>query len=415
MDEVVADTTVIPPRHPAVLALSTPIPFHNFRYPHVNAAEDVTFIADDRNADAPQHGIYRSLAATKKLQPLAAKGQPLADDSSVRFDYIRGLQMDGDDFVFNATLTDDGRGLFHWSNGRISTIARTGRTALPGQLLPLTEVEYGALKDGRVLYQATDAAGKALVLFDVKSKQTRVILRTGLPIPDRGNDLFLYFSPQNWIDADNVVFRAARVIEPHDRQSKQRGNVGVYGWFGVDWKKPEAFAPNKLVTVADWTTPVPADQTGRFMYFGSAPVDRGRVAFKAEVSGSARPKSGIYVADSAGGLRNIVDTDSEMDELFQGPFTDFSKWVELLDGKVLFIGYAEGGRYVGVFVYKPERDEIFLLCDNRETIDGKDVANFEIASNFLVRNRLAVTINFRDRSSGVYLATIPARAFRRMR
>ena len=48
------------------------------------------------------------------------------------------------------------------------------------------------------------------------------------------------------------------------------------------------------------------------------------------------------------------------------------------------------------------------------SVDGKQIADFEIAGDFLVRNRFAVTAHFRDRSSGVYLATIPPRSFKRM-
>jgi len=59
-------------------------------------------------------------------------------------------------------------------------------------------------------------------------------------------------------------------------------------------------------------------------------------------------------------------------------------------------------------------DTLFVLADNRTPVDGKAVKGFEIAGHFLVRNRFAITANFEDGLSGVYLATIPAEGFTRM-
>ena len=55
-----------------------------------------------------------------------------------------------------------------------------------------------------------------------------------------------------------------------------------------------------------------------------------------------------------------------------------------------------------------------MLAGNRTPLDGKAVKGFEIAGHFLVRNRFAITANFEDGRSGVYLATIPAEGFTRM-
>jgi hypothetical protein len=439
IDEVVADTTITPPRHPAVLPLGTPIPFHIFRYPHVNDVEDVTFIADDLARKREQHGVYRSFAATHELKPLVVKGLPIEAHSTAKFNFVSGLQMDGDDYVFTGYLTEGGPGLFYWSNDKIITVARTGHTILPDQTAPLLEVGYGAPKNGRILYQAGDGAGTALVLFDVKSRAHRVLLRTGAPIPGRDGARFRYISPQNWMDETSIVFRAARVTNPHDAAGRKQWywfedyhaflakfesstkispNVGVYGWFGIDWNNPNAFDLTNLVTVADWTTPASSDG-GTFTYFGSAPVDGGLVGFMGEVHRTSGSSMGIYCTyvrpNSTPVFRNIVDTDTEVESLFKGPFTGFNKWVAVQDGSVVFIGYAEGGKkYAGVFLYKPELDELFLLCDNRDPIDGKAVKGFEIGTNLLVRNRFAITIHFQDGSSGVYLATIPPNSFKRM-
>jgi hypothetical protein len=60
------------------------------------------------------------------------------------------------------------------------------------------------------------------------------------------------------------------------------------------------------------------------------------------------------------------------------------------------------------------RGELFSLSDNRQPLEEKKITEFEIAGDFLVGNRFAVTATFDDGSSGVYLATIPKASFRRM-
>jgi hypothetical protein len=435
VDEVVADTTMTVPPHPRVQPLGTPIPFHNFRYPHVSAAEDVTFIANDQ--DFRRHGIYRSFAATHELKPLVVTGLAMDDSGDAQFQYISGLQMDGDDLVFTAHNGRGASGVFLWSKEKITTVARTGRTVLPGHSSPLVDVNYGALRNGRMIYQAKDSDGTFLVLYDVKARAHRVLARTGIPIPGRKDEQFRYFSPQNWIDENNIIFRAARVVEPHRslgrpwewyenfraaRESKPQifakeapANVGIYGWFGIDWSNPNALDVTNLLTVADWSTTTP-ETGGKFVYFGSAPIARDLLAFMSEVSRPSGGSVGVYCAllrpNAAPQFRNIVDTDTEIESLFDGTFTGFNKWVGVADGSVFFIGNAKG--YTGVFLYKPKLDALFLLCDNREPIDGKAVSSFEVGSNFLVRNRFAITVHFHDGSAGVYLATIPPHSFKRM-
>jgi len=79
---------------------------------------------------------------------------------------------------------------------------------------------------------------------------------------------------------------------------------------------------------------------------------------------------------------------------------------------VVFTGRA--GDFQGVFLYNATTDTLFVLADNRTPIEGKAVKGYEIAGHFLVRNRFAVTANFADGTSGVYLATIPSEGFIRM-
>ncbi|MEP6685181.1 MAG: hypothetical protein ABJB22_00255 [Verrucomicrobiota bacterium] len=424
IDEIVANAKTVPP--PGMLQpLLANVPFSNFRYPHVDAHENVTFIADDPvySDKVAHHGIYRSMGGTGELRPLVRKDETAVPNTSMRFDWFRGLQVDGADFVFNATDSGGDRGLYHWSDNKIQLIARTGFTSLPEVGRALTEVEYGALADGRVLYNAKAGKENLLVLHDLKTQRARVLCRSGMPVPGRKDEQLRYFSPQDWLDHSNIVFRAATVDDPHAKGKSALGQRGIYGWLGIDWKKPdESLNPGRLVTLADRFSRVPLQpEKSQFNDFRSAPVRAGLVAFVGSDRGFYNGNreagfDGVYYYDLNAAdkfVRPVVDTESRLEGLFSGSFTRFGIFGSVFEKSVVFVGYAKGG-YVGVFLFRTDRDELFLLCDNRNLIENKQVQDFEIAGDFLVRNRFAVTAHFRDETSGVYLATIPMRCFKRM-
>lgn len=411
IDERVSDTQTLAPVNLMQPALAQ-VPFSNFRYPHVDAQIDVTFIADDPvYGGSAHHGVFRSVAKTGELVPLMRKGDPVPGMASARFTWFRGLQVDGTDFVINANDSEHGRGLYHYSNGNVTLLARTGTTLLPGVGRPLTLIEYGALSHGRVLYNAMAGKENLLVLHDLKSGQATVICRTGTPIPGKAGETFGYFSHQNWLDGSNIVFRAAVGDPESDNGSNLRG---VYGWFGINWSKAgKELDPSRLVAIADSKMAVPSLEKGTFFNdFRSAPIRDGLIGFVAGGPNS----SGVYycsVAAKPGSLHPIVDTETSLKGLFEGNFTSFEIWCSVFDKSVVFVGHAGNG-YAGVFLYRADKDELFLLTDNRQPLEGKQVANFEIAGDFLTNNRFAVTAHYKDKTSGVYLATIPKHAFKRM-
>ncbi len=178
---------------PGVLQpLLAKVPFSNFRYPHVDENENVTFIADDPvyNGKAARHGIYRSIARTGELQPLVRQGETLVPGTSVALDWFRGLQMDGPDFVFNATDKAGERGLYYWTKGALRTIARSHQTLLPGAAQTMTDVEYGALAHGHILYNARAGNENLLVLYSLGDDRARVLSRSEAPIPGRSGEAF---------------------------------------------------------------------------------------------------------------------------------------------------------------------------------------------------------------------------------
>ena len=96
LDETIADGSTVPP--PGVMQpLLAKVPFSNFRYPHVDENENVTFIADDPvyGGEPSRHGIYRSIASSGELQALVRQGETVVPETSITLTWFRGLQMDG--------------------------------------------------------------------------------------------------------------------------------------------------------------------------------------------------------------------------------------------------------------------------------------------------------------------------------
>lgn len=417
VDEHVADTQTLAPVDLVKPAFAQ-IPFVNFRYPHVTGDMDVTFIADDPvfPGEGKHHGIYRSIGKTGELVPLVRQGDPLPG-LGARIDWIRGLQVDGADFVFNATDRSGDEqahaiGLYHYHNGTVTLIARSRLTIVPGMEGPLTDVRWAALSQSRVLYMAMAGTTEALVLHDLKTKQDRLLIKSGMPIPGRASQVFGHIGHQDWMESKNIVFRAAAQIP--NRKNKSRDDDLLFGWFGIDWSHlDQSLSLSRLTPVVNDKTSVPlmpADD--HFEDIRSAPVRDGLIGFMA-ISGSTQ---GIYftsIGDKTGAIKPVVDTESQMQGLFDGAFQSFSIWSTVFKDSVVFVGYGPKG-FAGVFLYRTDKDELFLLTDNRVPLEGKKIKAFEIAGDFLVDNRFAVTALFTDRTSGVYLATIPTHSFKRI-
>ncbi len=409
VDEVVAESGMAAPAS-VLRPLAAQIPFVAFRYPHVDADQNVTFIADDPiyTKGGENHGIFRSLAAGGPLVTLVRAGETeVPGEPGVRFDYVRGLQTDESTLVFNARDTAGEWGWYRWDDYAIRSVVRTGETVLPAETVPVTYVGYGNVVGQWVLVQAETNDAKSLALFDGDIGVLRGLLRADgtTPIPGREDDFFRYLSPQNWMDERDVVFRAARADSPHTLTSRKRGDRGIYGWFDVDLSDAAAFDLENLVTVADWETEVPLMPGKVFKDVDSAPVDDGLVAFAA----SGDDFRGVYAFDSRAatpGLTMVADTQMAIESLFEGPFRTFGAYLTVDDRRVVFIGYARD--YVGVFCYRVDQPgKLYLLADNRALVDGKEIVDFELAKQFFSGERFALTAEFEDRTSGVYLATVP--------
>ena len=292
----------------------------------------------------------------------------------------------------------------------MTQVARSGDTVLPGETTPLSDVHWGALDEGRVLYVA--ATGQSdqpvLVLHDLKSGTNRTLLRGGDAIPGHPGETFQYVAHQNWLDGQSVVFRAG-AVDPYRTAHTAGSRQGLYGWFNVRWDDPATLDPARLVTMADTDTPMPGAAAGaKFVDFRSAPVKDGLTAFEA-VGGT----HGIYLSRNGASPTVVVDNETEMPGLFDGKFRNFGIWPAAVKGGVVFTANARD--FAGVFLYRADQDMLYVLADNRAPLEGKQIKAFEIGSTPMVGNRFAVTAEFKDETTGVYMATIPARAYRRIK
>ena len=425
-------------------ALVLRTPFDNIRYPHLGNDGSVTFITDDAystDSKGLNHGIYR-YQADGSLVCLVRAGETNVPGEDATLKTIQGLQMDenGAGFAFNAFDTDKKRGLYHWSNGKLDTIARTGETVLPGDTGTITLVEYGSIHGNHLLYKAASAQyGAALVLHDLSNDQDQVLCHSGVAVPGHPDDTFEFIANTNWVSGDSVLFRAATVTNPSAKDGK--GTEGIYGWFGIkDWTGASGeFAPERLQTVIDGGARMPVGEkpeNATFNLFGSAPISGNNTAFEA----SGDKFSGIFAARLPDGpVRCIVNSQTEFDGPFKGHFTSFGGYPSVIGQNVIFTARAEEGDaeetedgeenddgaadaragktpkvYEGVFVYRLDRGELFTLTDNRAPLDDREVESYEIGGHVLVGDHFAVTVHFQDKSCRIYLGTIKPEAFKQL-
>lgn len=383
------------------------IPFSNFRYPQVFPNGDIAFITYDpvkfgADWDLELHGAYLSPASGEGLVPIVEIQKQLVDSLELEPVYIRGLQTDGSQCVFQAVFAGRTDAIVHWSRETGTRLITSPDPTAPNHA---SWTGYADVSGELVLYNASDSEGKdALFLHHLGRDETRKLLNTDTPVALGGGRTFHRISPQNWIDGDRIVFRANwendshKAHAPHYDDRGSGSSRGIYGWEGVDFDRPETTAVDNLVKYLDGTEAVPLGDGEQFSYIASAPVSGDLIAF----SGGWYGRYGVYTLRE-GVLQVVVDTHTEIPALFQGPFSHFHKWISIMPGHVAFIGEAESGAYQGIFLYDIEADTLYRLFDNRTPLEGKPIAYFEIGSNLLLGDQFAAMVRFRDRTSGIYL------------
>ena len=138
----------------------------------------------------------------------------------------------------------------------MTLIARSRLTIVPGMEGPFTDVRWAALSQSRVLYMAMAGTTQALVLHDLKTKQDRLLIKSGMPIPGRAGQVFGHIGHQDWMESKNIVFRAA--AQRPNRKNESRDDDLLFGWFGIDSSHlDQSLSLSRLTPVVNDKTSVP--------------------------------------------------------------------------------------------------------------------------------------------------------------
>jgi hypothetical protein len=427
VDEVVADTTTLAP-------VRAPIPFADFRYAHVDADENVTFIADDpyvvRNAQAARtHGIYRSSSATGELECIVGPDTVLPGGG--RASWIRGLQSDRGAFVFHAVVETPATAgapenapqsrtdaLFAWTRPTgLVRLATLGQDAPGGGRFK--KIGYGALDDETIVFSALDTLGRPALFATTPAASSlwRLVAATTdadpaagqLTAPADGLSLF-WFQP--WLRDGALAFGA---LDGAGRESV---------WFAplndalrADGQPVASLPAPFRLPLAD----LPVPEGVALNYVETTSTSRGWIAFNAgRVANPDRrgyggamlrrgqpDYEGVFLFKS-GRCINIVDTETGIPGIDEARFTNFDFWTTCDQGRVVFVASGPNG-FRGVYLYDAARTALHVVATTNDLVDGLRPADFEVGSRPLVGERCAIVVKFapgQRLAGGIYLATL---------
>lgn len=394
------------------------VPFTNFGSAHFGSSGEVTFIVDDPvnpwgYGTFAHHGIYYSPADGGPWIPLAELNRPLSSSLSISPAYLSALQSDGYSYVFHSILNGNSQdqSLFLWRpDSGIETIASTGMSNIMG----FRRLGHGSVSGDLVVFQAQDRYGRsAIYLYDRSSRKTHRLVDTDCAIPGTGGKQFAHFSLQPWIGGNAIVFRAdaekespgTSLLQPED--DGLGNSAGIYGWRGIDPNDAATWSLARLITFVDGSIEGPLGRGEKFSYLGSATACDDLVAFHGGWFG----RHGIHVVQEDVHTL-VVDTQTQIPDLFEGTFTDFDPWVAVMPGKAIFVARA-GNDYSAIFLYQANQDQLYRLYDSRTPIEGKEISGFEVSGNVMIGDQFAAIVRFKDHSSGIYLFRMPSSGFAR--
>jgi hypothetical protein len=243
------------------------------------------------------------------------------------------------DVAFFATIVRGGtdEGLFRWSRGRLTAVAREGdRVAGVGKLSGFGKHPVPALgEDGTVVFAAAIADGRAVEgVFAAQNGRIRPVALTGSPAPGVASGVLAGF------DAPAVNARGDVAFLASVRRGRETSEAVLVASRG------------QLLKIVGQGDPAPAG--GTFAAFGPPSLNRdGAVAFGAAIEGRAVP-GGIFVW-KAGQLRMVLGAGDETP--IGGIFAKFSERLGFSDqGTIAFHGQLKAA---------PVAAGIFAIDDGR--------------------------------------------------
>ncbi|MGA0849570.1 MAG: hypothetical protein ACO3RX_06420, partial [Chthoniobacterales bacterium] len=350
----------------AFVPLAVPTFFDNFRYPFLQDDESVVFIANDRSGEGlGREGIFR-ISKAGEVNKLAEVGDYFSG-TGLRLTGVSGLRVDNGRAVFRCGADDGSGGVGLWEDGSLQLVARTGDAK------GLGNIGYPGFAGNTVTFYAEDAQEKgAVYAVDLASfpRVPRKVVDTSATMPGSDGVRFGSFGFQQEAEDGFAVFRGFAVGARELLQSTGGSEQAFGGVFRQNIRgggEPER--------VLDTREPLPGGPPGAtFAELQNAIPRDGTVV----VPSRTRDHSGFYYVGRDGKARLVADTNTQIPDLFDGPFTRFDKWAANCTPWVIFIGNA--GSYRGLFAMHMERNELFLLLDNRTELGGKTVRDVELSS-----------------------------------
>ena len=377
----------------AFVPLAIPTFFDNFRYPFLQDDGSVVFIANDAGSEGlGREGIF-CIARNGEVRKLAEVGDYFYG-TGLRLTGVSGLRVDGGRAVFRCGADDGSAGVGLWEDGRLFLLAQTGEAG------GLGTIGYPGFAGNTVTFYAEGAGESgAVYALDLAAfpRVPRKLVDTTTTIPGSEGKLFGSFGFQQEAEDGVSVFRGFAVGARELLQFTGGSEQALGGVFRQNIRE-EGEPERKPEKILNTLAPLPGGPPGAT--FGelqnAIPYD-GTVL----VPSWTRDHSGLYYVGRDGQPRLVADTNTRIPELFDGNFTRFDKWAVNCAPWVIFI--AEAGSYRGLFAMHMERNELFLLLDNRTELGGKTVSNFELGSRPKLGDNMVMAIEFTDGSSGVYL------------
>ena len=373
----------------AFVPLAIPTFFDNFRYPFLQEDESVVFIANDGGAARlGRQGIFR-IAKNGEVSKLAEVGDYFSG-TGLRLTGVSGLRVDGGRAVFRCGADDGSGGVGMWEDGSLLLLAQTGEAS------GLGNIGYPGFGGNTVTFYAEDAGENgAIYAVDLAAfpRVPRRLVDTATAIPESDGKVFGSFGFQQEAEDGVSVFRGFAVGARELLQLTGGSEQALGGVFRQNIRGERG--PEKVL---DTLAPLPGGPPGAtFAELQNAIPRDGTVV----VPSWTRDHSGLYYVGRDGNPRLVADTSTRIPDLFEGAFTGFSKWAANCAPWVVFI--AEAGSFRGLFAMHMERNELFLLLDNRTELGGRMVNDFELSSQPKLGEDFVLAIQFADESSGIYL------------
>jgi hypothetical protein len=301
------------------------------------------------------------------------------------------------DVAFFATLGrgDAGEGLFLWSRGRVTAVAREGdRVAGSGRLSGFGKHPAPALADdGTVVFAAALAGGRAVEgVFASQGGRLRTLALTGHAAPGIGQGVLAGLDAPAINARGDVAFLA----------SVRRGRETLEA---VLVSTREGL--QKVVAQGD-----PATAGGAFAAFGPPAINRdGAIAFGAAVEGKAVP-GGIFVW-KAGQLRMILGAGEETP--IGGIFAKFSERLGFSDsGTVVFHGLLKAAPVAaGIFAIEDGRPRVIARLGDAAPGGGR-FSNFGLWPAVSARGVVAFAASVDEGPSPLIVARTAGDGLRRV-